>query len=542
MSFPRLLWQIRCLGSDLLDYRFTDLPNYRPTDMATTLSTYDQLAQAARDVSLLYGASAVLGWDQETYMPAKGVEHRSRILAHLSGQAHEQFTSRRFRNLLEKAEGEIGIGSSGKGRAKAAAEYSVVRSNLEQWRRELDRATKLPKKLVEENSQAVSLGQAAWAKARAASDFASFAPHLERLVGLSQEMASRWGGGNEPYDALLEQHERGATAQEIDKLFTALRPPLAKIAKEAVARSEAEAPPVKAMLGNCPIEKQQILNREVAAAVGFDFEAGRIDTTSHPFCSGFGPGDVRLTTRYDERDFLSSLFGVLHETGHGLYDQGLPDSEWGLPSGSAVSLGIHESQSRLWENHVGRSRSFWEHWFPRAVSLFPHLKKLTLDQFLLGVNRAEFSFIRVEADEATYDLHIMLRFAIERRLFTGDLKVSEIPDAWNAEFEASFGMTPSSDAKGCLQDIHWSMGGFGYFPTYTLGNLNAAQLYAAAMKQRPIKKAADHAEYTPLLAWLRQNVHAAGSCLAPGQLMEHATGQSTVSAPYLKHLRTRFLA
>ncbi|HSJ04708.1 MAG TPA: carboxypeptidase M32, partial [Verrucomicrobium sp.] len=344
--------------------------------MATTLSTYDQLAQAARDVSLLYGASAVLGWDQETYMPAKGVEHRSRILAHLSGQAHEQFTSRRFRNLLEKAEGEIGIGSSGKGRAKAAAEYSVVRSNLEQWRRELDRATKLPKKLVEENSQAVSLGQAAWAKARAASDFASFAPHLERLVGLSQEMASRWGGGNEPYDALLEQHERGATAQEIDKLFTALRPPLAKIAKEAVARSEAEAPPVKAMLGNCPIEKQQILNREVAAAVGFDFEAGRIDTTSHPFCSGFGPGDVRLTTRYDERDFLSSLFGVLHETGHGLYDQGLPDSEWGLPSGSAVSLGIHESQSRLWENHVGRSRSFWEHWFPRAVSLFPHLKKL----------------------------------------------------------------------------------------------------------------------------------------------------------------------
>ncbi len=175
---------------------------------------------------------------------------------------------------------------------------------------------------------------------------------------------------------------------------------MAKIAKDAVARSAAEAPPLKAMLGNCPVEKQQILNREVAEAVGFDFDAGRIDTTSHPFCSGFGPGDVRLTTRYDERDFLSSLFGVLHETGHGLYDQGLPEGEWGLPSGSAVSLGIHESQSRLWENHVGRSRTFWERWFPRAVSLFPHLKKLTLDQFLLGVNRAEYSFIRVESDEA----------------------------------------------------------------------------------------------------------------------------------------------
>nr|WP_306301529.1 hypothetical protein [Verrucomicrobium spinosum] len=202
------------------------------------------------------------------------------------------------------------------------------------------------------------------------------------------------------YDALLDQHERDATAQDIDKLFTALRPSVAKIAKDAVARSAAEAPPLKAMLGNCPVEKQQILNREVAEAVGFDFDAGRIDTTSHPFCSGFGPGDVRLTTRYDERDFLSSLFGVLHETGHGLYDQGLPEGEWGLPSGSAVSLGIHESQSRLWENHVGRSRTFWERWFPRAVSLFPHLKKLTLDQFLLGVNRAEYSFIRVESDEA----------------------------------------------------------------------------------------------------------------------------------------------
>lgn len=499
-----------------------------------TTSTYDQLCTAAREVSLLHGASAVLGWDQETYMPPKGVEHRSRILAQLSGQAHEQFTSRRFRNLLEKAEDEVDD--------QAAARTSIVKANIEQLRRELDRALKLPKKLVEQNSQAISLGQAAWAKARAASDFASFAPHLERLVGLAQEMASRWGGKNEPYDALLDQHERDATAQDIDKLFTALRPSVAKIAKDAVARSAAEAPPLKAMLGNCPVEKQQILNREVAEAVGFDFDAGRIDTTSHPFCSGFGPGDVRLTTRYDERDFLSSLFGVLHETGHGLYDQGLPEGEWGLPSGSAVSLGIHESQSRLWENHVGRSRTFWERWFPRAVSLFPHLKKLTLDQFLLGVNRAEYSFIRVESDEATYDLHIMLRFSLERQLFSGKLKVSDIPDAWNAEFESSFGLTPPNDAHGCLQDIHWSMGGFGYFPTYTLGNLNAAQLFAAAMKQRAIKNATTKAEYAPLLKWLRDNVHAAGSCLSPAELMEHATGKTTESGPYLKHLKARFLA
>lgn len=464
-------------------------------------------------------------------MPPKGIEHRARILAHLSGEAHERLASRKFGNLLDKAEAEV----------RNAAETSVAKSNVTNLRREFDRATKLPKKLVEENSKATSLGQAAWAKARAESDFAGFAPHLQKLVGLSQEIANRWGGENEPYDALLDQHERGATAEGIDRLFTALRPSVAKIAAEAVERSRKEAPPEKAMLGSCPIAKQQVLNREVAESVGFDFEAGRIDTTAHPFCSGFGPGDVRLTTRYDERDFLSSLFGVLHEAGHGMYDQGLLEKEWGLPSGTAVSLGIHESQSRLWENHVGRSRAFWERWYPRAVSLFPHLKKLKLEQFLLGVNRAEFSFIRVEADEATYDLHIMLRFSLERRLFNGTLAVSEIPDAWNAEFEKSFGRTPPDAARGCLQDIHWSMGGFGYFPTYTLGNLNAAQLFQAAMKKAPIRKAAEKAEYGPLLGWLHENVHAPGSTLTPGQLMEHATGKNTHSAPYLKHLRTRFL-
>jgi carboxypeptidase Taq len=499
--------------------------------MPLTSSSYDQLCQAARDINLLQSASSVLGWDQETYMPSKGIEHRSRILAHLSGEAHERLTSKRFAKLLEQAEAET----------KRAAGTSVAKSNVTQWRREFDRATKLSKKLVEENSKAISLGQAAWAKARSESNFAGFAPHLEKLVGLSQEIAERWGGKNEPYDALLDQHERDSTAEEIDTLFKALRPHVAKIAQEAVARSKAEAPPEKAMLGNCPVEKQQTLNREVAESLGFDFEAGRIDTTAHPFCSGFGPGDVRLTTRYDERDFLSSLFGVMHEAGHGLYEQGLQEKEWGLPSGTAVSLGIHESQSRLWENHVGRSRTFWEKWYPRATSLFPHLKKLTLDQFLLGVNRAEFSFIRVEADEATYDLHIMLRFALERRLFSGTLKVSELPDAWNAEFERSFGRTPPDNRRGCLQDIHWSMGGFGYFPTYTLGNLNAAQLFSAALKKAPIRKGADKAEYAPLLGWLRENVHAPGSTLSPAQLMEHATGKTTSTAPYLKHLKARFL-
>jgi carboxypeptidase Taq len=283
------------------------------------------------------------------------------------------------------------------------------------------------------------------------------------------------------------------------------------------------------------------LNREIAESLGFDFGAGRIDTTAHPFCTTLGPGDVRLTTRYDETDFLSSLFGVMHEAGHGLYEQGLPGLDYGLPSGSAASLGIHESQSRLWENHVGRSRTFWAKWLPRAKELFPHLKKVKLDAFMKEMLRSEFSFIRVEADEATYDLHILLRFGIERRLVKGELAVKDVPKVWNEEYRELFGMTPPDDRRGCLQDIHWSMGGLGYFATYTLGNLNAAQLFATASKQKKIANALEKCDYAPLLKWLRDNVHAHGAALTPTEIMQAATGKPTDAKWHIAHLRGRYV-
>ena len=245
-------------------------------------------------------------------------------------------------------------------------------------------------------------------------------------------------------------------------------------------------------------------------------------------------------SRYDENDFLSSLFGVMHEAGHGLYDQGLPNSHHGLPSGQAVSLGIHESQSRLWENHVGRSRPFWEKWLPRAADIFPSLRRFSLDEFLRGVNRANYSCIRVEADEATYDLHILLRFSIERRLLNRDLEVAEVPEAWNEEFRSLFGFLPPDDASGCLQDIHWSMGGLGYFSTYSIGNLNSAQLFAAATTDDGISSECSRANYLPLLAWMREHIHAAGSTKLPQELMLSATGERTNPSFYLKHLRSRF--
>ena len=460
-------------------------------------------------------------------MPHGALAHRAKQVGYLTGKGHALLTARKFRVLLDQAENE------------ASELTPVMQANVREWRRLVNRATKLPQTLVEEFSEASSLAKSAWVQARKASDFKRFAPHLENLLKLTRKKADRWGyAGGEPYDALLDEYEPSARAADISTLFDSLRPQLAVIAKAAVERS-AEVP-ADLLAGEYPVALQQQLNREIAESLGFDFEAGRIDTTAHPFCTKLGPRDVRLTTRYDEQDFCSSLFGVLHEAGHGLYEQGLPVDDYGLPSGTAVSLGIHESQSRLWENHVGRSRAFWQHWLPRATELFPSLGKLSLDEFLLGIHRSEFSFIRVEADEATYDLHILLRFGIERRLLNRELKVKDVPAAWNDEFKSLFGLTPPDDAHGCLQDIHWSMGGLGYFPTYTLGNLNAAQLFHAASKVPGVRASLAKADHAPLLGWLRDHVHTLGSTKLPRDMMIAATGEATDAKWHLEHLRERF--
>ena len=275
--------------------------------------------------------------------------------------------------------------------------------------------------------------------------------------------------------------------------------------------------------------------------MGFDFDAGRIDTTTHPFCSGLGPNDCRLTTRYNEQDFTQSLYGIMHEAGHGLYDQGLPKEHFGTPLGNAVSLGIHESQSRLWENHVGRDSSFWQHWHPIACKHFPELKHLTPEQVTAAVNHVEPSFIRVEADQVTYDLHIILRFEIELKLIERQLTVADVPAYWNEQFEKSFGLKVAKDADGCLQDIHWSIGTIGYFPTYSLGNLNAAQLMRKARTDCPtLATELGRGEYSSLLGWLREKVHVHGMRHHPQELMRLATGILTETAAHLENLREKF--
>ena len=487
------------------------------------MSIYDRV----RELALIRSSAAVLGWDQETFLPTSGVDYRAKQIAWLLTQAHRLATSSEWTADLKQAESET-------------TEISATtQANLRELKREHRRAICLPVSLVERDSISCSLAKHAWAEAREKSDFSIFAPHLGTQIAIAREKAELWGYQDEPYDALLEEYERGTSTAEVAALFAHLKPAIREISARAVAKTRLCR--VSLPSGIYPIEAQVKFNALVAASIGFDFQAGRIDTTTHPFCTTLGPADVRLTTRYTEGDFTSSLFGVLHELGHGLYEQGLPTAEFGLPSGSAVSLGIHESQSRLWENHVGRSARFWQKWYPMAQTHFVPLRNFPLDDFLKCIQRAQYSAIRVEADEATYDLHIILRFELERRMINGTLNVQEIPFAWNEAFHDLFGFFPEDHKSGCLQDIHWSMGGLGYFATYTLGNINAAQLFYAASRDPKIAEDLAEADYSTLLNWLRKNVHQHGACLNPSDLILSATGRRPSAEDYLSHLSSRYL-
>lgn len=493
-------------------------------------AAYGQLHARAKEIALLNSTAALLSWDQQTYMPPKALDFRAEQLSYFSGRAHAMFTAPEVGGWLQACE-DAGL---------ADGPDVETGTNVRGWRRHYDRATKLPTELVEEYERAKIHADAAWQKARERADFATFAPHLETVFGLTKRMADLWGYEASPYDALLEGFEPGAREAELAQLFDVLRPAITDLLGPAAERSARV--PANLLAGHYPPAAQAAFNAEVAAALGFDFEAGGIATTTHPFCSGIAPGDCRLTTRYDERNFLVSLYGVMHEAGHGMYEQGLPPGAHGLPAGTAVSLGIHESQSRLWENQVGRGREFWAHWLPRAAHHFPHLAKRTPDEMFAAVNRVRPSFIRVEADQVTYDLHVILRFGLERRILRGELAIRDVPAAWNEEFERSFGLQVPDDAHGCLQDIHWSAGLIGYFPTYTLGNLNAAQLFRRALADVPgLPGELAAGKYDGLLGWLREKIHRQGERFLPGKLIEQATGEPTRVEHYLEGLREKFL-
>ena len=465
-------------------------------------------------------------------MPTGGNEHRANQLSLLAGVAHEWSTLPKIGELLDQ------LGDS----ELTDAADSDTAVNIREIRRTYDRSRKLPQRLVEEISRVTALAQHHWAEARSNSDFRAFAPWLEQIITLKREEAAAVGfaEGGEPYDALLDEYEPGASSADVAAVFDALRQEVVPLLD---AIKGARNVPNRALLSqHFPAAQQAMLGREAAAAIGFDFRKGRLDVTTHPFCSGFGPGDCRLTTRYDESFFSSAFFGTLHESGHGMYEQGLREDAFGTPLGSSVSLGIHESQSRMWENLVGRSRAFWQHFYPRAQQLFPDaLSSSSLDDFHFAINAVSPSFIRVEADEVTYNLHIMLRFDLERDLISGKLKPNDVPEAWNSRFTSDFGITPANDTEGCLQDIHWSAGLLGYFPTYALGNMYASQFYAAAEAELgDLQQMFAKGEFMPLLDWLREHIHYHGQRFTASRLVEVVTGMSLSNKPLMQQLNARF--
>lgn len=486
------------------------------------MSAMDTLKARLADVNALRAASAMMDWDQQTFMPRGGAEARAEHLGILSRMAHEQFVSEETLRALEEA-------------SKSAEGLDATYCRI--VRRDLDLATKLPGKLVEEKSRLAAIAHEKWVEARAKNDFASFADTLARMFEIAREEAGHLGYTEHIYDALLDQYEEGATAADCRTMFEAVKGPQVELVKQIAQQPQ----PDDAFLhGDWDIAKQSAFTVRLSSEIGFDYNRGRQDTAPHPFCTGWSVGDVRLTTRY-KRYLGSAIFGTLHESGHGMYEQGSP-MEWDrTPLAGGVSLGLHESQSRLWENIVGRSKAFWSRYLPDLKTTFPELGDVDLDTFYKAINKVEPSLIRVEADELTYNLHVLTRFELECDLLTEKIAIRDLPEAWNAKYEEYLGVRPTTDSEGCLQDVHWSMGSIGYFPTYSMGNLLSYQIWAALQRDLGDTDALiAEGEFEPILGWLQNNVYSKGRTMPPKELVQVVTGKGIAADDYLAGLSAKY--
>jgi carboxypeptidase Taq len=500
------------------------------TGTQSPTALFDQACTTAREAAVLASVEAALGWDERTGMPPKAADYRGEQAAAIAGLLHAKRTDpARGEALAELAASPLATEGS-----------PQVRAAIRLMAHDYEKQARLPVRLVTELAKTTVDAQQAWAAARADSSWPTLAPWLEKVFALKREQAACQRPDLDPYDSLLDDYEPGGRWPVIAERFTHLRDAIVPLVR---ACGEASRRPTDAIMRrHFPLHDQQRFVRTVAERIGFDFQRGRLDTTDHPFCSTLGPDDCRITTRWDEAYLPTALFGVLHEAGHGLYEQGLPREWFGLPPGEAASIGIHESQSRLWENLVGRSPEFWEWCFPVAREAFPAaLTDTTAADVQAALLVVEPSFIRVEADEVTYNLHVMLRFDLERAVVHGDLSVADLPAAWNERFENDFGRRPPTDAEGVLQDIHWSAGLIGYFPTYTLGNVFAAQLMAAATRAIPnLGQQMAAGQLGDLLGWLRKTVHAAGRMQESEPLVERVTGEPVSERWLVESLTSRY--
>jgi carboxypeptidase Taq len=489
---------------------------------------YAELIPLLKRPHLLGTIAELLGWDEQVNLPPDSADQRADQQAVLAGAMHAAASDARVGELLAELENE----------AQRAALTEDQRAVVALARKDYDRATKLPEAFVREKAMQESHGYHAWAKARAESDFASYAPVLEKNLELARREAGYLGWGDRAYDYMIDRHDPGMTAAAIAGLFGELQRDLVPLVRE-IAASKVTAR--KEALRGFPVERQRTFLREVTERLGFDYRRGRIDVSLHPFCSGTG-ADVRMTTRFQEDEPLDSLFSAIHETGHGLYEQGLPRADHGTALGMAAGMGVHESQSRLWENQVGRSRGFWRFFEPRFRALFPEQTRgVSSDELYLAINAVAPTPIRVDADEVTYNLHIILRFELERKLFAGDLAVRDLPAAWRTAARELLGVEPANDREGVLQDVHWSGGAFGYFPSYCLGNMLAAQLWYGAQARRPgLEEEFARGDFSWLLGWLRTEVHARGRRHDLPELTRRVTGEALSPRHLVRYLTERY--
>ncbi len=487
-----------------------------------------QLKELLAEISDLRSAAGLLGWDQQTYMPPGGAEIRGDQLALLGRLAHERTTSAEMGQLLEELKPYVALLDPDSDDARMVKVASRVH----------DKAVRVPTKYVMEFAKATTLGQQAWVEARTVADFSIFVPHLEKIADLRKEYAAFFPNFEHPYDALLDDFEPGMKTSEVKEIFDQLRPKQVELIKAIAGKPAVD----NSFLHQAFDEKKQWdFGVDVITHFGYDWKRGRQDKAAHPFTTNFGVNDVRITTRVDPNFLNSMLFGTMHECGHALYGLGTAQEleRTGLDDGA--SLGIHESQSRLWENLVGRSLPMWEFFYPRLQKIFPQLKGIRLEKFYKGINKVQPSLIRVEADEATYNLHIMLRLEIEIAVLEGKVAVKDLPVVWNAKMKEYLGVTPPNDAVGVMQDIHWSNGMFGYFPTYALGNLVSAQWWEKINQELPgLPDQIRKGKFDALLSWLRNNIHRHGAKFEPQELVQKVTGSKIDAGPYIRYLTGKY--
>ena len=481
-----------------------------------------------KEISKIQNAAALVAWDMRTKIPSKGAKDRADVMGKLSRMTFEMATSSRMAEFVEYYN-----------RPKTYDSLSEIdRRNVYLATKEYRRGKAIPPEKFEKFMIACARGETIWQEAKAKSDFLKFKPALEEIIGYLKEFADMYGYEENRYDALLDEFEPSTTTKDIQKVIDGLKKELVPFIKRL---ADVKRPDDSILKGKFDRALQEKLSFEALKTMTYDFKAGRLDETEHPFTIGIGPGDVRVTTKYDPNDLRPSLFGTMHEGGHALYEQGISEKYFRMPIGTGASMGIHESQSRTWENMIGRSKAFWKFFYPKLIEFFPQYGEIPVEDFYKAINVVEPSLIRIEADEVTYNLHIIIRFEIEEALINDRVKVSDLPDIWNEKMKEYFGIEPSNDAEGVLQDVHWAGGQLGYFPSYMLGNLYAAQFFATAQKEIPdLEELISSGDLKTFREWQREKIHQYGALYDPKDLIVKVTGEPLTHKYFMDYITKKF--